>query len=81
MIRNGFSYCAYPLCAVNLPTGFRIASQSGRREKIPARQLFFSLDFFQRTPIDVVDGLFPPADAIDVWVQDPPSVSALGRSV
>ena len=30
--------------------------------------------------IDVVDGVFPLADAIDVWVQDPPSVSALGLS-
>ena len=26
---------------------------------------------------DMVDGMFPLADAVDVWVQDPPSVSAL----
>ena len=28
--------------------------------------------------VDVADGLFPIADAIDVWVRDPPDISALG---
>ena len=28
--------------------------------------------------LDVVDGMFPIANAIDVWVRDPPPTSALG---
>ena len=31
--------------------------------------------------LDVVDGLFPLAEAIDVWVRDPPHVSSLGFSL
>ena len=30
--------------------------------------------------LDVVDGLFPISDAVDVWARDPPLVSALGFS-
>ena len=30
--------------------------------------------------LDVVDGLFPLVDAIDVWARDPPPVSVLGIS-
>ena len=28
--------------------------------------------------LDVAEGLFPVADAIDVWTRDPPRVSVLG---
>ena len=30
--------------------------------------------------LDIVDGLFPITDAIDLWARDPPLVSALGFS-